>query len=116
LLKCTSADILINTVDGFQGQEREVIIFNCVRSNNYKIIGFLKDLRRLNVAITRPKHFLFVVGNSTTLAGDRLWDSMVKSCKAAEGGYFCYTQPISNHKQITDDLNREYEKRIGMIS
>ena len=43
-------------------KNESINIYNCVRANNNKILGFLKDLRRLNVAITRPKHFLFVVG------------------------------------------------------
>lgn len=86
-----------------------------MRANSKKTLGFLKDLRRLNVATTRPKHFLFVVGNSKTLTGDPIWDSMVNSCKLAEGGYFCYTEPIKSHLQIMDDLTRAYEKRSGMI-
>lgn len=52
------------------------------------MLGFLKDLRRLNVAITRPKYFLFVIGNSATLSGDSLWDDMIKSCIDSPGGYF----------------------------
>jgi superfamily I DNA and/or RNA helicase len=55
----------INTVDSFQGQERDIIIFNSVRSG--KNIGFLNDLRRLNVAITRAKHYLFIVGNINSI-------------------------------------------------
>lgn len=62
-----SETIEVNTVDAFQGSEKDVIIFNCVRSNYegmlQKSLGFLLDERRLNVAITRPKHFLIIVGN-----------------------------------------------------
>ena len=54
----------VNTVDSYQGREKEIIILNTVRANKYKNIGFLKDIRRLNVAITRAKHFLFITGNS----------------------------------------------------
>jgi predicted DNA helicase len=57
----------INTVDGFQGREKEIILISFVRSNKEKILGFLSDLRRLNTAITRAKRKLICVGDSETL-------------------------------------------------
>ncbi len=57
----------INTVDGFQGQERDVIYISLVRSNERGDIGFLKDIRRMNVALTRARKKLVVVGDSATL-------------------------------------------------
>ena len=58
----------VSTVDGFQGREKEVIILSLVRSNPMKEIGFLSDVRRLNVAITRPKRLLIVIGDSQSVA------------------------------------------------
>ena len=70
--------ISINTVDGFQGQERDIILISMVRSNNEGQIGFLRDLRRMNVAITRARMKLIVIGNSQTLCRNRFYDSLKK--------------------------------------
>lgn len=59
--------ITVNTVDGFQGQERDVIIVSLVRSNDEGQIGFLRDLRRMNVAMTRARMKLILIGDSATL-------------------------------------------------
>lgn len=59
--------ISVNTVDGFQGQERDVIILSLVRSNDEGQIGFLRDLRRMNVAITRARMKLIILGSVDTL-------------------------------------------------
>lgn len=61
------SSITVNTVDGFQGQERDVIVISMVRSNEEGNIGFLRDLRRMNVAMTRARMKLIIIGDSTTL-------------------------------------------------
>ena len=60
--------ISVNTVDGFQGQERDIILISLVRANDEGQIGFLRDLRRMNVAITRARMKLIILGNRLTLA------------------------------------------------
>ena len=60
--------ITVNTVDGFQGQERDVIIISLVRANENGEIGFLRDLRRMNVAMTRARMKLIIMGDASTLA------------------------------------------------
>ena len=69
------AALRISTVDSFQGQEQENIIISLVRSNDDQIIGFLNDYRRMNVAITRAKEKLFVIGDSATLGGDHFYNA-----------------------------------------
>ena len=59
--------ISVNTVDGFQGQERDIIVISLVRNNDEGQIGFLRDLRRMNVAITRARMKLFIMGDSNTM-------------------------------------------------
>ena len=59
--------ISVNTVDGFQGQERDIIVISLVRSNDEGQIGFLRDLRRMNVAITRARMKLIIMGNASTM-------------------------------------------------
>ena len=59
--------ITVHTVDGFQGQERDVIMISLVRANEKGQIGFLRDLRRMNVAITRARMKLLILGEAVTL-------------------------------------------------
>jgi regulator of nonsense transcripts 1 len=65
--------IEISSVDGFQGKEKDYIIFNLVRSNSSKIVGFLDDKRRMNVGLTRAKKGLIIVGNSMSFEKDERW-------------------------------------------
>ena len=67
----------ISTIDSFQGQEKENIILSLVRSNDDGDIGFLKDYRRMNVAITRAKEQLFVIGDSATIAADVFYNAFL---------------------------------------
>ncbi len=62
--------LAVNTVDGFQGRERDVVYLSLVRSNERQEIGFLSDYRRMNVAITRAKKYLIVIGDSATIGND----------------------------------------------
>ena len=74
--------IEVSTVDGYQGQEKEVIIFSCVRTGEKsRGIGFLNDSRRLNVAITRAKCSLFLLGKSSVLLQNPLWNSLITDAK-----------------------------------
>lgn len=67
----------ISTIDSFQGQEKENIIISLVRSNDDGDIGFLKDYRRMNVAITRAKNRLYVIGDSATIGHDEFYQSFL---------------------------------------
>ncbi|XP_049415027.1 probable helicase MAGATAMA 3 [Solanum stenotomum] len=71
----------INTVDGFQGREKDVAIFSCVRASKDKGIGFVADYRRMNVGITRARSSVLVVGSASTLRRDARWQNLVESAE-----------------------------------
>ena len=72
--------ISVNTVDGFQGQERDVILVSLVRSNAEGQIGFLRDLRRMNVAITRARMKLIILGDVATLTRHPFYKKLWEFC------------------------------------
>ena len=74
-------EVRVGTVDSFQGQETDVVIFSSVRSNLMKELGFLRDSRRLNVAITRARRALILVGDKTVLRTCRHWSALLDSCE-----------------------------------
>ena len=74
--------ISVNTVDGFQGQERDVILISLVRSNDEGQIGFLKDLRRMNVAMTRARMKLIILGNKETMTKHPFYKKLWEYVKA----------------------------------
>ncbi|KAF2027506.1 hypothetical protein EK21DRAFT_71756 [Setomelanomma holmii] len=74
-------DIEFNTTDAFQGRESEVIIFSCVRASPAGGIGFLQDIRRMNVGLTRAKSSLWVLGNSQSLVRGEFWRKLVEDAQ-----------------------------------
>lgn len=86
LQKCNINNVDVGTVELFQGQEKEIIILSTVRSktffhDNRQHIGFLSNEKRFNVAITRAKALLIVVGNPTILQTDKSWWHLLKFCQ-----------------------------------
>jgi len=85
-------EIRIGTIDSFQGQECDIVLFSAVRSNSYQELGFVRDPRRLCVALTRARKGLIVVGDTTTLQHSRDWKAFINYCH-------------SQHCVINDDDN-----------
>jgi ATP-dependent RNA/DNA helicase IGHMBP2 len=79
-------NLTINTIDGFQGQESDIVYISLVRSNGKGEIGFLKDYRRMNVAMTRARKQLIVIGDSATIGADSFYEAFLDYCEQ-EGQY-----------------------------
>jgi len=75
------AMVEVNTVDAFQGRESDIVLFSSVRASGCKSIGFLSDVRRMNVALTRAKYFLFVVARCKTISMNPYWNDLVQHAK-----------------------------------
>jgi senataxin len=101
-------EIEFNTTDAFQGREREIIIFSCVRASNTKGIGFLKDIRRMNVGLTRAKSSLWVLGDSRALKQGEFWNKLIEDAQArnryTEGDVMALlSRPTSREQPSTYD-------------
>jgi superfamily I DNA and/or RNA helicase len=79
-------NVRVDTIDSFQGQESDVVYISLVRSNDRQEVGFLKDYRRMNVALTRARMGLFIVGDSATLANDSFFNQLLSTIEN-QGGY-----------------------------
>ena len=71
-------NVSIRTVDGFQGQERDIIVFSAVRCNEHGFVGFLDDEKRMNVLLTRARRGMIVIGNKRTLEKSDLWKKWIQ--------------------------------------
>jgi len=89
-------EIEVASVDSFQGREKDFIILSCVRSNEHQGIGFLNDPRRLNVALTRSRYGIVILGNPKVLSKQPLWNNLLVHFKENE----CLVEgPLNNLKQ-----------------
>jgi superfamily I DNA and/or RNA helicase len=78
-------EVEVDTVDAFQGREKDAVLVSLTRSNGDAEIGFLKDLRRMNVAITRARRHLFIVGDSATLSSHPYYARLIERAQALDG-------------------------------
>lgn len=96
------------TVDGCQGQEYDVVIFSAVRANNEGKVGFLSDVRRLNVAITRPRHTLIILCDEKTVSNNKNWRMLIESAKAR--GAF-----LSSSDALVKEMSKQYIRERGKV-
>ncbi|KAK4757964.1 hypothetical protein SAY87_019265 [Trapa incisa] len=104
-------DIYINTVDAFQGQERDVIIMSCVRASGHGV-GFVADIRRMNVALTRARRSLWVMGNANALIQSDDWAALIDDAKARK----CYMDMDSLPKDFLVSKGPAYTPLPGKSS
>lgn len=119
-----SAEKLVDicTVDGCQGREKDVAIFSCVRASKEGGIGFLDDIRRMNVGITRAKSAVLVVGSASTLRRSVQWNKLVESAEKRDCFFkaskpypsFLSAENLESMKRKTDEPPKETESADGV--
>ena len=97
------AEIEVASVDSFQGREKDYIILSCVRSNEHQGIGFLSDPRRLNVALTRARYGLIVMGNPRVLARQPVWSALLSYFREEDA---LVEGPLTNLKSSLVQIGR----------
>ncbi|NXX94218.1 ZGRF1 protein, partial [Centropus bengalensis] len=97
--------VQVSTVDAFQGAEKEIVVLSCVRSRQ---MGFIDSEKRMNVALTRAKRHLLIVGNLACLSRNRLWGRVIHHCKGWENGL----QHVSQCDQQLNDILKCYLEKL----
>uniref|UniRef100_A0A8C5L682 5'-3' DNA helicase ZGRF1 n=1 Tax=Jaculus jaculus TaxID=51337 RepID=A0A8C5L682_JACJA len=97
--------VQVSTVDAFQGAEKEIIILSCVRTRQ---VGFIDSEKRMNVALTRGRRHLLIVGNLVCLRKNRLWGRVIQHCEGREDGLQHASQYES---QLNHFLKDYFEKQ-----
>ncbi|CDK24161.1 unnamed protein product [Kuraishia capsulata CBS 1993] len=114
-----------NTVDGFQGQEKDIILISCVRSDESSGVGFLADVRRMNVALTRARSSLWVIGNPPALNRNKVWRALISDarerscCIVASPGFLKKPHPVfrkSSPKVGNNQSDSKDTARTGVVS
>ncbi|XP_045325951.1 protein ZGRF1 isoform X6 [Leopardus geoffroyi] len=104
--------VQVSTVDAFQGAEKEIIILSCVRTRQ---VGFIDSEKRMNVALTRGRRHLLIVGNLACLRKNRLWGRVIQHCEGREDGlqHASQCEPQLNHllKDYSEKQAEEKQKK-----
>ena len=102
--------VKVGTVDSFQGQETDIVVFSAVRSNSLNEIGFLRDPRRLCVALTRARRGLILLGDPRVLQTSRHWEALLDSCRKRG---CLVNSPANTEKELQDSV---VETRRTLVS
>ncbi|KAI3778694.1 hypothetical protein L2E82_08077 [Cichorium intybus] len=112
--KCDGFSITVKSIDGFQGGEEDIIILSTVRSNSHGSVGFISSPQRTNVALTRARHCLWILGNERTLAcSDSIWKDLVRDARNRD----CLFDADADEcfKKIIIDAKKEIESLNDMV-
>ncbi|KAG7604052.1 P-loop containing nucleoside triphosphate hydrolase [Arabidopsis thaliana x Arabidopsis arenosa] len=106
----------VRSVDGFQGGEEDIIIISTVRSNSNGKVGFLNNRQRANVALTRARHCLWVIGNETTLAlSGSIWATLISESRT-RGCFYDATDEMNLRNAMNEALLEDVSSSLGSLS
>ncbi|KAI3786251.1 hypothetical protein L1987_45386 [Smallanthus sonchifolius] len=121
---CVMDEMELNTVDGFQGREVDILVVSTVRAssgatevNSSRGIGFVADVRRMNVALTRAKHSLWILGNVRTLQTNKNWGALVNDAKdrslvlSVKKPYVSMFSSLFKSTLVSDDISRQLKSK-----